>query len=250
VLALTDHDTTAGLAEAREAAASFGLTFINGVEISVSWRGRTLHVVGLQVDPGNPALGAGLASIRAGRDLRAEKIVAAFDALGISGSGEGVRRFVRNAEMIGRAHFARFLVERGTVKTVQSAFDRFLGASQPCFVPHRWADLGAAISWIRAAGGQAVLAHPGRYPLDSAEMRALLAEFRDLGGEALEVVSGGQAAREAAVFSRQASHFGLTASIGSDYHGPGESYHELGSLSCLPDGCDPVWAKWNLTVSS
>jgi predicted metal-dependent phosphoesterase TrpH len=246
VLALTDHDATDGLAEARDAAGEHGIGLINGVEISVSWRERTVHVVGLQVDPGSPALAAGLAAIRAGRDRRAEKIVAAFDAAGITGSGSGARRFVANAQMIGRTHFARFLVERGTVKSVQSAFKRFLGAGQPCFISHQWAKLDEAVSWIRGAGGVAVLAHPGRYPFDTAEMRALLAEFRELGGAAIEVVSGAHGPHHRQMFAKQAGYFGLAGSAGSDYHGPGESYLDLGGLPALPLGCNPVWSGWDL----
>ena len=241
VLALTDHDDTGGLAAARAATRRFPLRLIDGVEISVTWRGHTIHIVGLGIDPGNAALQAGLAATRGGRLARAEKIIAAFAALGIAGSGEGARQFAANPHMIGRTHFARFLVKQGVVKDISSAFKRFLGGSQPCFVAHDWASLADAVSWINASGGVAVIAHPGRYPLDTAQMRELLTEFRDLGGAALEVVSSSHKPHQYARFAAYAREFGLMASIGSDFHSPAESFHDLGSLPALPADCRPVW---------
>jgi predicted metal-dependent phosphoesterase TrpH len=240
-LALTDHDDTSGLAPARAAAQRLGLRLIDGVEISVSWRGQTLHIVGLGIDAANARLQAGLAVTRDGRNGRAEKIVAAFEELGIAGSGEGAREFATNAEMISRTHFARFLVKRGLVKDMQSAFKRYLGGGQPCFVPHQWATLADAVSWINGSGGVAVIAHPGRYPLDTAQMRELLAEFREVGGAAIEVVSSSHKARQYATFAAYAQEFGLAASAGSDFHSPAESYYDLGSLPALPPGPAPVW---------
>lgn len=241
VLALTDHDDTSGLAAARSAAQSVGLTLVNGVEISVTWRGHTIHVVGLGIDPANAELQAGLAATRGGRHRRADKIVAAFDELGIMGSGAEVRELAANTDMISRTHFARFLVKRGQVKDMQSAFKRYLGAGQPCFVPHQWASLGDAVKWINGSGGVAVIAHPGRYPLDTAQMRELLGEFRDHGGSAIEVVTSSHKPHQYAVFAAHATKFGLAASAGSDFHSPAESYHDLGSLPALPPGLVPVW---------
>jgi len=241
VLALTDHDETGGLAAARKAAERVGITLIHGVEISVTWRGHTIHVVGLGIDPASAELEAGLAATRGGRHRRADKIVAAFDELGITGSGEGVREFAANADMISRTHFARFLVTRGHVKDMQGAFKRYLGAGQPCFVPHQWASLGDAIKWITGSGGVAVIAHPGRYPLDTAQMRELLGEFCEHGGAAIEVVTSSHKPQQYAVFAAHAAKFGLAASAGSDFHSPAESYHDLGSLPALPPGLVPVW---------
>lgn len=241
VLALTDHDDTGGLVAARSAAQGVGLKLINGVEISVTWRGHTIHVVGLGIDPANAELQAGLAATRGGRHRRADKIVAALDDLGIMGSGAGVREFAANSDMISRTHFARFLVKRGQVKDMQSAFKRYLGAGQPCFVPHQWARLGDAVKWINGSGGVAVIAHPGRYPLDTAQMRELLSEFRDHGGAAIEVVTSSHKPQQYAVFAAHATKFGLAASAGSDFHSPAESYHDLGSLPALPPGLVPVW---------
>jgi predicted metal-dependent phosphoesterase TrpH len=244
-LALTDHDDTGGLAAARTAAAEHGIRLIDGVEISVTWCGQTLHIVGLGIDPSNAALQAGLTATRCGRADRAERMIASFEALGIAGSRAGARQFAANPQLMGRTHFARFLVTQGVVKDIKTAFKRYLGGGQPCFVPHEWAKLDAAVSWINGSGGTAVLAHPGRYPLDTAQMRALLSEFRDLGGAAIEVVSSSHRPHQYAEFAARARQFGLTASIGSDFHSPQESYHDLGSLPELPVGLTPVWEVLN-----
>ena len=249
VLALTDHDDTGGLAAARAAALRLGVAFIDGVEISVTWRDQTIHVVGLGIAPANAELQAGLAATRGGRAGRAEKIVAAFDELGIAGSREGAQEFADNPELISRTHFARFLVKRGVVKDMKSAFKRFLGGGQPCFVAHQWAGLSDAVQWINGSGGRAVIAHPGRYSLDTAQLRQLLAEFRDLGGAAIEVVTGSHKPQQYAVFAAHAQQFGLAASTGSDFHSPAESYYDLGSLPPLPGGCVPVWRGWEAVMS-
>lgn len=246
MLALTDHDDTGGLPAAHAAAQRHGLNLINGVEISVTWRGHTIHIVGLGIDPANAALQAGLAVTRSGRNARAEKIIAAFDQLGISGSREGAQEFADNPDLMSRTHFARFLVKRGLVKDMKAAFQRFLGGGQPCFVPHQWASMSDAVSWIKGSGGAAVIAHPGRYPLDSAQMRQLLAEFRDLGGAAIEVVTSSHRPHQYTVFATLARQFGLAASAGSDFHSPAESYHDLGGLPELPAGCTPVWRDWGV----
>lgn len=241
VLALTDHDETGGLAAARAAAVEHRIRLVDGVEISVTWRGQTIHVVGLGIDPCNVALQAGLAATRGGRTARAGKIAAALEALGITGSRDGAQQYASNPQLIGRTHFARFLVTQGIVKDLKTAFKRFLGGGQPCFVPHQWATLGVAVGWINGSGGAAVLAHPGRYPFDTEQMRTLLAEFRDLGGAAIEVVSSSHRPHHCAAFAAHARQFGLAASAGSDFHSPQESYHDLGSLPALPAGVTPVW---------
>lgn len=241
VLALTDHDDTGGLAAARVAAVEHRIRLVDGVEISVTWGGQTIHVVGLGIDPSDAKLQAGLAATRGGRAARAEKIIAALEALGIAGSRDGAQQYASNPQLIGRTHFARFLVKQGIVKDIKTAFKRFLGGGQPCFVPHQWATLGAAVGWINGSGGAAVLAHPGRYPFDTEQMRALLAQFRDLGGAAIEVVSASHRPHHCAAFAAHARQFGLAASAGSDFHSPQESYHDLGSLPALPAGVTPVW---------
>lgn len=245
-IALTDHDTTDGLAEAREAAQRLGVNLVNGVEISVSWGETTIHVVGLAIDPTCPALIAGLESIRQGRLERARRIAKALEAAGLPDTLEPALALADNDAMISRTHFARHLVERGAVKDIQAAFDKYLARGKRAFVSHRWADLKDAIGWIKAAGGVAVLAHPGRYELKSAFRNALLEEFKSLGGEAIEVVTGSHRPEQYATWRNLAEEHGFLASRGADYHGPGESPFEPGTLPLLPASCKPVWSKWAL----
>ncbi len=248
-LALTDHDDVDGLTEAAEAAARCGMTFINGVEISVSWRSHTLHIVGLRIDPQNAALAEGLHGIRSGRRRRAELMAESLARCGIGGVLEGAYRYAKNPDIIGRTHFARYLVEAGHCKDVASVFKRYLVKGKPGYVPHQWAELQDAINWIRGAGGIAVLAHPGRYTagrkaMGKSTLHELLGEFTAMGGQAIEVVTGSHTPPQYAEFARYATEFGLLSSCGSDYHGPGESYRDLGRLPDLPLECKPVWAMW------
>ena len=249
VLALTDHDELGGLAEARGRALETGLHLINGVEISVTWEGTTIHVVGLQIDAENAALKNGLAALRAGRLERAEKMAAGLDAAGITGSLAGARAHAENSAILGRTHFARFLVEHGHATDVRNVFQRFLTRGKPGYAAHRWASLRDAVDWIRGAGGMAVIAHPGRYKLGVSEMRRFLAEFRELGGEGVEVVTGSHSEEQYSQYATLAVEFGLLASRGSDFHGPGESRVELGKLPDLPGHLTPVWRDWNLAAS-
>lgn len=250
-LALTDHDDVDGLAEAAEAAAQHGITFINGVEISVSWRTHTLHIVGLRIDPKNPVLAEGLLGIRSGRRHRAELMAESLARCGIGGVLEGAYRYAKNPDIIGRTHFARYLVEAGHCKDVASVFKRYLVKGKPGYVPHQWAALHDAINWIRGAGGIAVLAHPGRYTagrkaMGKPTLRELLKEFAEMGGQAIEVVTGSHTPPQYAEFARYATEFGLLCSCGSDYHGPGESYRDLGRLPDLPLECKPIWSAWEV----
>jgi len=244
VLALTDHDETSGLAEAHAAAADTGMRLVDGAELSVSWNDITIHVVALGIDPECEALQTGLAAIRAGRDQRAKRMADSLADAGIEGAYDGAAAYVTNVRLIGRTHFARFLVERGHVRDTKAAFQRYLTAGKPGYVRHSWATLSQALGWIRAAGGQSVLAHPGRYHVDSAQMRGLLGEFRDTGGDAIEVLSSSHTAAQTSEYARHARVFGLLASSGSDYHGPGESWVDLGDMPDLPAGVSPVWKDW------
>jgi len=244
VLSLTDHDDTSGLAEARAEAQSRGLRFVDGVEISVTWRGTTIHIVGLRIDPNSERLRAGLESIRQGRGTRAERIADGLAAAGVPDSLAGARRFAENPELISRAHFARYLVEAGRAPDVKSVFQRYLVKDTPGHVPHQWAALGDAVAWIRESGGTAVVAHPGRYKLTKAEMRELLADFKGAGGAGIEVVTGSHTPDQYLEYARLARELGLLASRGSDYHGKGESHADLGSLPPLPQGLKPVWNDW------
>jgi predicted metal-dependent phosphoesterase TrpH len=243
-IALTDHDTMDGLAEAQTAAKRTGIGFVPGVEISVSWGDTTLHVVGLQVDPSAPSIAAGLEAIRVGRHARAERIAAALAKLGIEGTFAGAYALAENKQMLGRTHFARHLVNAGVVKDIQAAFDKYLAKGKPAYVSHRWASLEDAVRWIKESGGTPVLAHPGRYKLKPMMRDEMLADFKRLGGEAIEVVTGSHRPEEYAHWQRLALENGFLASRGADYHGPGESPAEPGTLPQLHASLTPVWSHW------
>jgi predicted metal-dependent phosphoesterase TrpH len=243
-LALTDHDDLRGLPEARAAAEQAGIAFVNGVEISVSWETTTLHIVGLHIDTGNAALNAGLQNIRDGRGERAKGMAQTLSEEGIEGCLLGAYSYADNKEMVGRTHFARYLVEKGVVPDIKTAFKHYLVKGKPGYVAHTWASLEDALAWIHAAGGVAVIAHPGRYKLGAGALRRLFGEFKERGGDALEVVTGNHTADQARYFAGMSKAFGLAASRGSDYHGPGESFALPGRLPPLPAGLTPVWELW------
>lgn len=243
VLALTDHDTTAGLAEAQEAADLRGVDFIAGIEISVTWQNRTLHIVGLRIDPEHGALQAGLEGLRQIRTDRALEMDARLARAGISGILDAARQLA-GPGMITRTHFARCLASRGLAADVRDVFNRYLTPGKPGHVSTRWADMEAAIDWIRGAGGIAVLAHPQRYKLTHSWLRRLLGEFKEMGGEALEVLSGTSAPGDVQSSAALARHHGLLASCGSDFHGPDDSWPKLGRLPGLPADLTPVWRAW------
>lgn len=244
LLALTDHDELGGLAEARGVATQLGLRFVDGVEISISWGDdATVHIVGLDIDPGNPALVEGLAQVRSGRDERAVRMGEELDKVGIHGAYQGALRFAGNPALVSRSHFARHIVAAGHAADVKTVFDHWLAKGKPGYVSHSWATLAQALGLIRGAGGVAVLAHPSRYRLSNKELRQLLVEFRDHGGEGIEVLSGSHGDDEVREIARYAREFGFLASRASDFHGPGESRIDLGKLAQLPDGLTPVWER-------
>lgn len=244
VWALTDHDELAGQHEARAEAEALGMVYIPGVEISVSFAGETVHVLGLDVDPDHPALVEGLAGIRAGRDGRAREMGESLARAGIPGAYEGALAYAANPELVSRTHFARFLVERGHCASMHEVFQRFLKEGRPGFVPHRWAGLGQALGWIRAAGGVAVLAHPARYHFTPTLEFALFSEFQQHGGAGVEVTCGSHFPDEVQRYADMAREFELFASRGSDFHAPGESRVDLGELPDLPARAVPVWEQW------
>ncbi len=244
VLALTDHDELSGLAEAQEAAVAAGITLICGSELSATWEGITIHIVALGIDPANVMLADSLAAIRVGRSTRARRIAEALALAGIEGAYEGAMRYVTSERLVSRTHFARYLVESGHAREMKDVFARYLTPGKPGHVAHEWAKLSEAVGWIHAAGGQAVMAHPGRYSVNAGGMRRLLTEFRDAGGDAIEVVSPSHTRTQYGEFATHARILGLRASCGSDWHGPGESSMELGALPDLPAGVVPVWRDW------
>ncbi len=247
VLALTDHDTTDGVAEALIAARRNGTSVVPGVEISVTWDRRTIHIVGLLVDPDCQVLQEGLSGLRRFRRWRAEEIARRLSKAGIEGALEGARKQAAGSS-IGRIHFARFLVEKGYAEEMRQVFKRFLVKGKPGHVRGEWATLEQAVSWIRAAGGMAVIAHPARYRLSAVRLRRLIGEFREVGGCGIEVVSSSHSRDDCFAMALQARRAGLLASAGSDYHGPDNPWIELGRIPPLPDGCLPVWEspRWRL----
>lgn len=248
VLALTDHDDVAGLAEAEAAAQAAGIAFVRGVEISVTWNRRTLHIVGLKVDPAYAPLYDGLKRIRDSRHARAQGMADSLARAGIAGSLEGAYAHATQGGIISRSHFARWMVEKGYASDVRGVFKRFLVPGRPGYFEHKWADLEQALAWITGSGGIPVLAHPGCYDLGRTRMLELLSEFRELGGKAVEVVTGSHTADQYHEFARLARQFELLASSGSDYHGPGMTYMEMGRLPALPEICTPVWHDWPETI--
>jgi len=243
VLALTDHDGTEGIKEAISAAKGTELTLIPGVEISVTWGGTTIHIVGLNIDIDHPTLQQGLLSMRQYRIERAEEIAKRLDKAGISGALEGAKKYASEV-MLGRLHFAQFLVEYDYAKDISDVFKRYLVRNKPGYVPGQWASLSNAVSWITDAGGQAVIAHPARYKITATKLRRLIEEFKQAGGVGFEVVSGRQHPEEVKNLARLAEKYELFASCGSDFHTPDNEWVELGKLSALPQRCIPIWSKW------
>jgi len=239
--ALTDHDEVGGQHRAMAAALDLQLPYLTGAEISVTFAGITVHIVGLGFDPDDPALVAGLAATRGGRRERAKAMSDALAQGGIAGAYEGAVKYAGNPELISRTHFARFLVESGVCADTHDVFRRYLVEGKPGYVPHRWASLRDAVTWIRRAGGIAVIAHPGRYKFTANEEYALFTEFKAHGGEAVEVVTGSHSAAEYVKYADTALEFDLFASRGADFHSPEESHTDLGTLPELPARLTPVW---------
>ncbi len=246
IWALTDHDEIRGIREARDAANALGMRYVTGVEISVTWAARTVHIVGLHFDETNQDLMRGLANTRSGRERRAHEMAAQLSAVGIPHAFEGALKHVGNPDLISRTHFARYIIEIGRCKDISEVFSNYLIEGKPGFVPHRWATLKDAVSWIRGAGGIAVVAHPGRYDLSDLEMDVFLSEFKRYGGTGVEVVTGSHTEEEYARFAVVAKNYGLLASRGSDFHAPDESHTQLGALPPLPATVVPVWHDWRM----
>ena len=240
VLALTDHDVTDGLAEAASTATALGMRLIPGVEVSVTWEGQTVHIVGLAIDVGHAPLQQGLARLREFRNWRAREIDRRLAKKRITGAYDYAAQLARGS-ILSRTHFARFLLDQGYVRTMGDAFKHYLTRGRPGHVPGQWASLAEAVGWIRDSGGVAVIAHPARYKLSSGKLKRLLAEFKGCGGQGIEVISGSHSAADNARFAEIAVRETLLASIGSDYHGPEKPWVELGRLPALPAGCAPVW---------
>ena len=239
--ALTDHDEVGGQLRAAAAAKAHGMKYLTGAEISVTFAGETVHIVGLGFDAGSPLMQQGLEATRGGRGPRAMKMAAGLEAAGIHNAYEGALKFVSNPELISRTHFARFLVESGACNDTYEVFRKYLTEGKPGYEPHRWAALKDAVAWITQTGGVAVIAHPGRYKFTANEEYALFSEFKAHGGRGVEVVTGSHTVAEYAEYADMAREFGLAASRGSDFHSPLESRTDLGTLPYLPGDLTPVW---------
>ncbi len=244
VLALTDHDTTEGLREAAVAAEGSRLCLVSGVEISVTWGGQVVHIVGLGFDPQDPTLQVGLAELRTFRGWRAEEIGRRLAKHGIADAYEGAKRY-SNGHLISRTHFARFLVDNGFSPDMRKVFKQYLTQGKPGHVAGEWAELDRAVNWIQGAGGEAVIAHPARYNMTRTKLRRLIGEFTEAGGVALEVVSSSHSKDEMFTMAKHSRDFSLRASAGSDYHGPETPWANLGKLAPLPDNAVPIWRGWS-----
>ena len=238
---LTDHDEISGQQRAIAAAQAQGLPYLTGTEISVTFAGETVHIVGLGFDADNTALKQGLYNTRGGREQRAMEMSDSLAKAGIHGAFEGALKFVGNPELISRTHFARFLVESGVCRETSEVFRKYLTEGKPGYVAHRWATLRDAVTWITEADGMAIIAHPGRYKFTANEEYALFTEFKAHGGRAVEVVTGSHTRQEYVKYAETAKEFGLAASRGSDFHSPDESHTDLGALPFLPDDLTPIW---------
>jgi len=244
VWALTDHDEVGGVASAREAAQLYGMRFVSGVEISITWANETVHIVGLQIDENNPTLVKGLEETRSGRDNRGREIGRQLALAGIPGAYEGALNYVDNPALMSRTHFARFLVEQGVCSSVPEVFRKYLSPGKPGYVEHRWATLQDAVGWILGAGGVAVIAHPGRYKFTPLQEGILFDEFKQLGGTAIEVVTGSHSPDQYPKYANLANSYGFLASRGTDFHAPGETRVDFRFLPPLPGNVTPVWHDW------
>ena len=242
--ALTDHDEVGGLAEAAQAATALGMQFIPGVEVSVTWLNKTVHIVGLNIDYERVALQDALRYVRSGRVQRSQEMAQALAQLGIEGALAGAESLATNPELVSRTHFARFLLAEGHCTSIQQVFDKYLGEGCPAFVPMQWAHLESAVRWIHEAGGVAVIAHPGRYDFSPLQFDALFDRFKELGGEGIEVVTGSHRPDQYQQYAQIAKRYDFEASMGSDFHGFVDGRIDLGGLPPLPSGLRPIWQRW------
>lgn len=243
--ALTDHDELGGQKRAKDAAHALKMDYLSGVEISVTWMNQTIHIVGLGIDADHQGIIEGLRRTREGRGNRAQLMADQLLKAGIPGAYEGALHFAGNHQLISRTHFARYLVEQGVCKDTEHVFKNYLVEGKPGFVPHQWASLEDAVAWIKAAGGVAVIAHPGRYPFNSMQMEELYKQFKDIGGLGIEVITGSHSPDQYQTYGKVAQQYGFLASRGSDFHDPNESHIDLGVLPHLPDHLTPVWSLFH-----
>lgn len=245
IWALTDHDEIGGQVRAKRAAQDVGIQYISGVEISVSWAGQTVHIVGLGINPQDQVLIDGLKKTRDGRSARGKMMAEQLSKAGIEGAYEGALQFAGNPDLLSRTHFARFIVDQGICKNTDEVFRHYLIEGKPGYVGHVWASLEEAVVWINASGGAAVIAHPGRYRLTHLQMDELYRTFKELGGKGIEVITGSHSPHQYDEYAKVAQKFGFLASRGSDFHDPHESRIDLGVLPELPSTLTPVWSLFH-----
>ena len=248
-LALTDHDTTDGLAAAQQRASLEGVMLVPGVEISVTWGGRTFHLIGLRIDPQHALLQCGLAKLRAIREQRGREIGRLLERVGLEGAYQAVCEMVQG-EVVGRAHYAQLLVERGLAADSGDAFRRYLSCGRTGYVDVQWVSLDEAMGWVHGAGGIAVLAHPFQHRYPRAFLRRMLAAFAAEGGDALEIVTGGCNAGHISAATACARRLSLAGSLGSDFHTPVQSRNSIGRIRALPREVVPIWERWPLVPQS
>jgi len=246
-LALTDHDTVAGIAEAQRAANQANICLVPGIELSVMWSKRTLHLVGLGLDVNNQKLRDVLQQALDFRRWRAEEIARKLEIVGVKDALTGAQ-MMAGSDLIGRAHFARYLVEQGFAKDFRQVFKRFMVKGKPGHVGGEWMQLEAGIGLLHQAGGVAVLAHPARYNLSRTKLRGLFKELKSLGADGIEVVSGSHSKDENQTMAQHALDFDFPASQGSDYHGPEKPWVQLGRMPPMHYRCTPIWEA-GLTLS-
>ena len=243
LMALTDHDTVAGVGPAAAAARVAGIAFVPGVELSASWRGRSIHVLGLAIDPVAPTLMLALAAQQSRREARAVRIADRLDAAGAPGTA-ALQAIRADGSLPTRTHFARALVAAGAARDMAGAFERWLGRGRPGDVGGDWPELAEATAWILGAGGKAVIAHPMRYPFSAGARREMCAEFAAAGGRGVEVMTGGGSLRDREAAISLAVRCGLEGSVGSDFHDPSVPWNPPGRLAKLPDSIRPVWSDF------
>ncbi len=242
-LALTDHDTVAGLLEAQQAAEAMGMQLVSGIEVSCLWHHTTLHIVALNFGFANPVIEALQHAQTQARSARSEKIAHALVKKGLPDLLEDVRAIAPEG-IPGRPHFAQLMLERGLVKSMEEAFKRYLGAGKVGDVQSCWRDMSEIMPILNQAGATCVIAHPCKYKLSWMRLRALFQEFRDLGGQGIEVAVSGHSPSEMASLAQECRRFGLKASVGSDFHSPRYSWAELGRAPTLPTNVTPIWEEW------
>ena len=240
-LALTDHDTVAGLATAQATADKIGLQLIPGIELSANWQKHCLHIVGLGIDPSYKPLVEITDYLQNTRYERAEKMAAKLEKKRIPGALAAVKAAAGEG-MITRTHFADFLLSQHHVDTQQEAFDRYLGQGKSAYVPTIWPELADVVKWINGAGGVAVIAHPLRYKLSANWMKRLLTEFKSFGGQGIEVITSRINQDEIRLIANYAQNYELVGSVGSDFHNENNPYVELGRIAQLPPSITPVWS--------